>query len=121
MFTNRPDYNSPEYKAWRFSVFKRDRWECQLCLAKGIELNAHHIIKWSIAPHLRYVTSNGITLCKKCHNNIVTGREEQFVARFKEIVAQKKIQAANIREIKTGKKKKNKKKPYKPRNPRLRF
>ena len=35
---------------------------------KGIYLNAHHIKKFSDYPHLRFELSNGLTLCKDCHN-----------------------------------------------------
>lgn len=118
MFSNRPDYNSPEYKAWRNSVYARDRFACQMCHRTGVELNAHHIIRWADNVSLRYVQSNGITICTHCHDNIVTGREEHFAKQFKEIVSQKKIQHA----AKKGKKTKvQKTRPWKPRNPNLRF
>ncbi len=120
MFTNRADYNSPAYRGWRFGVFKRDQWECQLCHCKGTELNCHHIIRYADAPHLRYAQANGITLCKVCHDTRVTGHEESFVKQFKEIVAMKRIVATQEREARTGKKTK-KKPPYKPRNPNIRF
>lgn len=120
MYGYREDYNSPAYKSWRFSVFKRDRYCCALCFRKGIELNAHHIVKYATAPHLRHVTSNGITLCKDCHENRVNGREEEYERQFKEIVAQKKIQSINTRAERTGKRKKEKPK-YRPRNPNVRW
>lgn len=120
MFNHRPDYNSPQYKAWRFGVFKRDQWTCVLCQGRGKELNAHHIIRWADAPQLRYVNSNGVTLCKDCHEGRVNGHEHEYISKFKEIVSQKKMGSIKLREERTGKKKKPKPK-YKPRNPNIRW
>jgi hypothetical protein len=124
MFENRPEYNTPEYKQFRYSVFARDKWTCQLCLTPGKEIEAHHVIKWSVAPHLRYTQSNGITLCSDCHN-IVTGREEQYQEQFQRIIVQKKMNS----QMERGRPKKSdafKKRieaarKWRPTNPRLRF
>ena len=48
-------------------------------------LNAHHIIRWADAPHLRFDEDNGITLCWKCHKEI-TGHEGQYAPLFMDIV-----------------------------------
>jgi len=58
-----------EYKLWREAVYKRDDWTCQECGEKGGRLNAHHIRPFSKHPELRTSIENGITLCKKCHDN----------------------------------------------------
>ena len=34
---------------------------------KGCYIEAHHIKPWSRYVKLRYITKNGITLCKPCH------------------------------------------------------
>lgn len=58
-----------EYKRWRFDVYSRDGFTCQQCGdAKGGNLNAHHILPFASHPLLRTVVSNGITLCKPCHD-----------------------------------------------------
>lgn len=80
------DYNDPVYKEWRKRVYIRDKRECQMpgCGYKKA-LNAHHIIRWADAPHLRFDEDNGITLCWKCHKEI-TGHEGQYVPLFMDIV-----------------------------------
>lgn len=59
--------NSEEYKLWRASVFSRDNFTCQICGRRGVRLNAHHIKSYADHRELRYVVSNGITLCEPCH------------------------------------------------------
>lgn len=55
---------------WRTKVFKRDNYACQKCKKRGVALEAHHIKSWSEYPELRYVVSNGISLCVKCHSEV---------------------------------------------------
>lgn len=57
-----------EYERWRTAVYKRDNYTCQMCDVRGGTLNAHHIKGWAKYPHLRFVVSNGITLCEGCHD-----------------------------------------------------
>lgn len=80
------NYDDPIYKDWRLKVYKRDRFTCQMprCKSKK-KLQAHHIQKWSSAAILRYDISNGITLCRECHNK-VTGHEQQYETLFMNIV-----------------------------------
>lgn len=62
------DRGSDKSINWRKSVFKRDNYTCQKCGdSKGGNLNAHHIIPFSVDESLRFDVSNGITLCTKCH------------------------------------------------------
>lgn len=62
------DYNSPEYRQWRKNVFERDKYICQDCYdGNGGNLEAHHIKEYAKYVELRYDVSNGITLCKTCH------------------------------------------------------
>ncbi len=61
---------SLEYKEWRTAVFKRDNYTCQNCDSRGGSLNADHIMPFSLYPELRFVVSNGRTLCKDCHDLI---------------------------------------------------
>lgn len=56
------------YKAWAKEVKNRDGWTCKLsndnCSGR---LESHHIQRWKDCPELRYIISNGITLCALHH------------------------------------------------------
>lgn len=62
--------NSKKYKRWRELVFKRDNYTCQECKKLGTYIEADHIKPFSLFPELRFVVSNGCTLCKKCHKKV---------------------------------------------------
>ena len=56
-----------EIHLWREAVFARDNWICQKCKIRGGEIHPHHIYNFSDYKKLRTSIENGITLCKKCH------------------------------------------------------
>jgi 5-methylcytosine-specific restriction endonuclease McrA len=60
-------YNNSEYKIWRKLVFERDNFTCQHCQKTGVYITAHHIKSWNNYPKVRFVISNGLTLCEDCH------------------------------------------------------
>lgn len=60
---------SLEYKIWRESVFTRDNYTCKKCKRRGYKIDPHHILNFSSHLDLRFNIENGITLCRKCHNN----------------------------------------------------
>lgn len=62
--------NCQKYKEWRLFVFKRDNFTCLGCGQIGGELNAHHIKSFAKYPELRFEITNGITVCKSCHDII---------------------------------------------------
>lgn len=70
---DKPDYmriakrQYPEYNLWRKEVFARDKCKCKCCGSK-IRINAHHILNYSEYYDLQHEISNGITLCKECHD-----------------------------------------------------
>lgn len=58
----------PRYTAFRREVLERDGYACVLGgKACGARLEIHHLELWNAAPKLRYVVSNGVTLCRKHH------------------------------------------------------
>jgi len=59
--------NCKKYYNWRKQVFERDNYTCQECDSCN-ELEAHHIKPFAYFPGYRYQISNGLTLCKGCHN-----------------------------------------------------
>jgi len=68
---------SPEYIAWRKSVFARDSYTCQLCglkpgNGKRVDLQADHIKPFAYFPALRFDINNGRTLCVTCHKGTET-------------------------------------------------
>jgi len=64
-----------DFRLWRKGVFERNNYTCQKCgynRALDIEIerrdfNPHHIQNFAEYPKLRFVISNGITFCEKCH------------------------------------------------------
>lgn len=67
---SREGRNSVEYKVWRAAVFQRDNFTCQVCNARGVRLNAHHLKSYAYHRDLRFEVSNGVTLCEPCHKLI---------------------------------------------------
>ena len=67
---NNRQKNNLKHRAWRIEIFKRDDYICQICGQHGGKLEAHHIKSFKEYESLRYVNSNGVTLCKKCHKEI---------------------------------------------------
>lgn len=84
------NFQDPEYKKWRNAVYKRDKFKCQWpgCSQKR-KLNAHHIRTWASFPGLRYLVSNGITLCYQ-HHKMIKNMETIYESVFQKIVLEKK-------------------------------
>jgi len=55
-------------KEWRNKIFTRDNYICQLCGKTDCYLEAHHIKSFTYYPKLRTEITNGISLCRDCHN-----------------------------------------------------
>jgi hypothetical protein len=77
---NKAIRNSREARTWRASVFERDDWTCQKCGRRSrknnyLRIEAHHLRPFATFPQLRFEISNGLTLCKKCHDQEPKGKE----------------------------------------------
>lgn len=76
-----------EYKQWRESIFKRDGFKCKISNADCVhEIHAHHILRFSEYPELRYDVSNGITLCKN-HHPLKRSHEQELAPMFKKLIS----------------------------------
>ena len=91
-----------KYKEWRQKVLERDEHACMMpgCFCNSrARLQVHHIIPWSYDKTMRYITDNGITLCKRSHDAI-TGKELLFVDLFAAVVeANKNAQTKTSKRI----------------------
>jgi hypothetical protein len=54
-------------KIWQRAVFCRDAQTCRWCGAKTGPFHAHHVKSFKDFPGLRFEVSNGLTLCRPCH------------------------------------------------------
>jgi hypothetical protein len=85
--SNRKIYKlDSKYKNWRSKVLSRDKYKCQMpgCNCKK-RLQAHHIRRWADCVLTRYEVSNGITLCRACHDRI-HNHETAYMLLFTRIV-----------------------------------
>ena len=80
------NYNDPQYKLWRKNIKNRDKHTCRWpgCISKK-KIHAHHIMKWSDYPGLRYHPSNGISLCK-IHHDLIKNNEENYAPFFLRLI-----------------------------------
>lgn len=85
------NYHDPAYKKWRLSIYRRDRFKCRWpgCKNPKHKLKAHHIMKWSTYPLMRFNIDNGITLCKYHHEQI-NGQEDYYIRFFMDLLRKKK-------------------------------
>jgi len=76
-----------QYKYWMLEVKKRDSWKCRLLNSdcKG-RLESHHIFNWVDFPELRYVITNGITLCA-FHHPKKWEEEKRMIPIFQELLS----------------------------------
>ena len=58
-----------EYENFRMQVLKRDNYTCQCCNHQSTNLEVHHLDGYDWCKEKRTIVTNGITLCKNCHDN----------------------------------------------------
>lgn len=76
-----------QYKYWMREVKNRDKWQCRLLNSdcRG-RLESHHIFNWIDYPELRYIITNGITLCR-FHHPRKWEEEKRLIPIFQELVS----------------------------------
>lgn len=89
---NRRRRNRKDVFDWRKKVFERDFYSCQMPNCKtGIRyLEAHHIKTVRDFPEFILELSNGITLCRLCHQK-TKWKEQSFENIFSDIIKSKSI------------------------------
>lgn len=79
--------NNPKYRDWRMNVFARDGFKCRIANKDcSGTLQAHHILRWSEYPELRYELNNGISLCV-AHHPRKKVEEKRLEPLFRELIA----------------------------------
>lgn len=73
---------SPEHRAWRQAVFRKDDYTCQSCGARSraadpVYLHAHHVRRVADEPLAAFDVDNGQTLCLECHRTLTGVRIER--------------------------------------------
>jgi 5-methylcytosine-specific restriction endonuclease McrA len=80
--------NTVDWKQWRIEVFSRDKYTCQECGAMGVFLEPHHIEPIRVVglnSKKLFEVTNGITLCRPCHNK-TRFKESNFESRYSQLV-----------------------------------
>lgn len=66
-------YKSERWKKKRFTILRRDQYECRECKRYGRVTAAttiHHIHPYEHYPELKLDTGNLLSLCSTCHNSM---------------------------------------------------
>ena len=88
---NKRRWNAPKCIEFREKVFTRDSYICkinnQYCKR---QLEAHHILRWSKYPELRFDINNGITLCHFHHPRKIE-EEKRLIPTFRELMTVSKV------------------------------
>ena len=87
------DRKYEDYHLWRKQVFERDEFTCQCCGLVGTDLNAHHKDGYNWSFERRLDVSNGVTLCKGCHDDFhkIYGKGGNTEDQFEEFINSKLI------------------------------
>lgn len=61
-------YEDEQHKVWAKEVKERDGYRCDACKSVNQDAHAHHLFDYKTHEPERYLLTNGITLCPKCHD-----------------------------------------------------
>ena len=61
---------TPEALNWRYKIYEKYNYTCQICYKTHCKIHAHHIKSAKLYPELRYDINNGQCLCENCHKII---------------------------------------------------
>ena len=94
------NFNNKKLTRWSRLVRKRDSYCCYLCeeCDRDRVMQAHHIKPKHIYPELAYDLYNGITLCRRCHMEIIhttDSAHKKMYALFKRYNKRVKIKLYN--------------------------
>lgn len=84
---------------WKRLVLERDNYTCQECgRTDRNKIHAHHIVPFDESIELRFVLSNGKTLCTTCHNKIHGFQigEGYWTGKKRDVETIEKIRASKI-------------------------
>lgn len=101
-------FKDEKHNIWSKQVRERDHFRCVVCNT-GREITAHHLMSYANYPDERYILSNGVSLCRRCHQNWfhnIYGRGNNTKEQFEEFVkiyqTIKKIILDKYKKIKEG-------------------
>jgi len=83
---NRRYRSTAAWREWRTKVFERDDYTCQECDTRGGQLEPHHIVPVREDKDNLFTLTNGITLCRPCHQ-LTIWKESSFAEKYSAIVA----------------------------------
>lgn len=77
---------------WARSVKKRDDGICGYCNSAKKNMTAHHLNNWKFYPEQRYLLSNGVTLCRRCHVDFhkIYGKTGNTISQYESWLNQRK-------------------------------
>lgn len=80
---NQIERASAEDREWTKLIKNKFNNTCVCCQSKIQRgMSAHHIMNWSSNPDLRFEITNGICLCKKCHDMYEEGSFHQIYGTY---------------------------------------
>jgi hypothetical protein len=92
--------NQSKLRKWSLLIRGRDKFECYVCSNKFSlsETEAHHVYPKHLYPRKAYSLSNGVCVCKSCHQPLIHSTKKswrKFTCFFKRHLNKKAIKSFN--------------------------